>query len=308
MLYSICVTACLALGWQSSAPPLSIPLGAGPQTQRWQFGLSVTAKDAAVKDLTASLPFPGGWPEQEFKVIRQDVSDGIKLSYKKVAGGGAGLLVLTLAELPVGEERSAIVVVDVVRTAIIPPKDTTGFVVPQADALKAGVRACLAPSQNIESDHDTIRTKAKEIIAKQTRAWQKVEALYDWVREHVEDRNSPDKGALKAIENGYGDGLEISSAFVALCRASGVPARLVWLPRHCYPEFYLEDAQGVGNWYPCRTVGEREFGGITEFRPILSKGDKFPAARNGTTDRAVMETLKTGESVPMFKFIREMER
>ncbi|MGH7140641.1 MAG: transglutaminase-like domain-containing protein, partial [Pirellulales bacterium] len=63
--------------------------------------------------------------------------------------------------------------------------------------------------------------------------------------------------------------------FIALCRASEFPARTVWVPKYCYPEFYLEDADGHGYWFPCRVAGTREFGGINEHRPIWQKGDNF---------------------------------
>ena len=39
---------------------------------------------------------------------------------------------------------------------------------------------------------------------------------------------------------------------------------------------YLEDGKGRGHWFPCQVAGAgRDFGGISERRPILQKGDKF---------------------------------
>ena len=49
----------------------------------------------------------------------------------------------------------------------------------------------------------------------------------------------------------------------------------VWVPGHCYPEFYLEDAEGRGHWIPCQAAGTRAFGSMPEHRPILQKGDNF---------------------------------
>ena len=138
--------------------------------------------------------------------------------------------------------------------------------------------------------------------------WQLVEAMYDWVRENVEYKEGPFKGAMDALKEGHGDCEELSSLFIALCRASGIPARTVWIPGHCYPEFYLTDASGNGYWFPCQAAGSRDFGGIAEHRPILQKGDNFSDPdRPGKKLRYVSEHLKVANAVgkPRVKFIRE---
>jgi hypothetical protein len=138
--------------------------------------------------------------------------------------------------------------------------------------------------------------------------WQLVEAMYDWVRENVQYKEGPFKGAMDALKDGHGDCEELSSLFIALCRASGIPARTVWIPGHCYPEFYLTDAEGNGYWFPCQAAGSRDFGGIAEHRPILQKGDNFSDPdRPGRKLRYVSEHLKVTNAVgkPRVKFIRE---
>ena len=122
---------------------------------------------------------------------------------------------------------------------------------------------------------------AKEIGADKEKAWDRVEAIYDWVREKVKYKNGPLKGALAALKDGTGDCEELSSLFIAICRAADIPARTVWVPGHCYPEFYLVDDKGAGHWFPCQSAGSREFGGITEIRPILQKGDNFRPPKGG---------------------------
>src|SRR6187397_2843637 len=63
--------------------------------------------------------------------------------------------------------------------------------------------------------------------------------------------------------------------FIALCRANKIPARMVWVEGHAYPEFYLEEADGKGFWYPCESAGAHAFGGMPLARTILQKGDNF---------------------------------
>jgi hypothetical protein len=101
----------------------------------------------------------------------------------------------------------------------------------------------------------------------------------------VQYKDEPLKGALAALRDGTGDCDELSSLFIALCRANDIPARTVRVPGHCYPEFYLLDAQGKGRWYPCQAAGTRAFGGMPDPRPILQKGDNVPGIDPSTKKR-----------------------
>ena len=83
------------------------------------------------------------------------------------------------------------------------------------------------------------------------------------------------RSSVDALRSGHGDCEELTSLFIAVCRAAGIPARAVWVPGHCYPEFYLVDGEGHGRWFPCQAAGERMFGQMVEWRPILQKGDRF---------------------------------
>jgi len=46
---------------------------------------------------------------------------------------------------------------------------------------------------------------AKEIGVDKDKAWDHVEAIYDWVRKKVKYVNGPIKGALAALKDGTGD-------------------------------------------------------------------------------------------------------
>ena len=65
-----------------------------------------------------------------------------------------------------------------------------------------------------------------------------------------------------------------------MCRSQKIPARTVFVQGHCYAEFYLEDDEGQGHWFPCLPAGGRPFGSIDEVRPILQKGDNFKNPEN----------------------------
>jgi hypothetical protein len=182
--------------------------------------------------------------------------------------------------------------------------------VPDPKKLTRQIRLYLGPSPKIESRDPKILKLAKEITADKEKAWDRVEAIYDWVRTKVKYENGPLKGALAALKDGTGDCEELTSLFIALCRAVDIPARTVWVPGHCYPEFYLLDDKGAGHWFPCQAAGSREFGGITELRPVLQKGDNFKAPRGDREHQRYMAESLTGKPVPgggkpQVRFVRE---
>jgi hypothetical protein len=166
------------------------------------------------------------------------------------------------------------------------------------------------PSPKIESRDPRIRALAKEIGADKENAWDRVEAIYDWVRAKVKYKTGDLKGAVAALKDGTGDCEELTSLFIAICRAAGIPARTVWVPGHCYPEFYLEDKEGKGHWFPCQAAGTRAFGGIPENRPILQKGDCFHPPWNRRIQQRYMAeylsgTPSPGGGQPKVTFIRD---
>jgi hypothetical protein len=244
--------------------------------QRIKLGLIVTAGAGGASGMYGTIPVPIDWPEQTVKIVSEEPTSHARIEYRMV-DGTVKQMVVRIANLKSGETAKAIITVEVRRRAILAPDDTSGFVLPDKARFEADpkLKAYTRPSPKIESGDKRIVTAAKEVAATKEKAWEKVEAIYDWVREKVEYKNGSLKGALAALKDGHGDCEELTSLFIAMCRAVGIPARTVWVPGHCYPEFYLVDAQGAGHWFPCQAAGSRAFGGIPEFRPILQKGDNF---------------------------------
>ncbi len=85
----------------------------------------------------------------------------------------------------------------------------------------------LAHERYIEAGDDEIRQIAKGIEGETE--LDAVKGIYDHVIGHMEYviRGESDKGALMALEVGKGDCTEYSDLFVAICRAKGIPARVV---------------------------------------------------------------------------------
>jgi hypothetical protein len=140
--------------------------------------------------------------------------------------------------------------------------------------------------------------------------WQRVEAIYDYVQDKVEyEAGAPDKSALQTLDDCKADCHGIAALFVAMCRTANVPARMVWVDGHQYAEFYLENAQGKGHWYPVQSAGTRAFGEMPVPKVILQKGDKFtvPERRREQLRYASDYTTLKAESgnKPTVKYVRE---
>lgn len=304
----ILTTSAAPAQFTSPADPAGVRFGEG-RTRRYQVGVIVTATGGPCRGLFATVPVPTDWPEQDVRIVEEAISPEVRdLRYRSLNGGVKQMLV-DIPQLARGVEARALVTFEVHRRQILPPTDPSAWTVPAR--VTRDLRPFLGPSPYIESRHGRIRTLARELFDGEATDWQRVEAAYDYVREAVQYREGPLKGAAQALKDGYGDCEELTSLFVAICRAAGVPARTVWIPGHCYPEFYLEDGHGVGQWFPCQAAGDRAFGEMAEDRPVLQKGDNFRVPEKPRDrQRYVAEFLRglPGQpgARPRVTFVREL--
>lgn len=276
------------------------------QTQLWRAGVVIRAASGPCRGIVGYMPLPIDWPEQQVRVVEEDITPNARVSYD-ILEGTVKVMVVRVPHLAPGQEARAVLTLEIDRNELLPPEETDKYVLPNPRRLEPDIRKYLGPSPLIESRHPKIRSLAKEIGDDEEGAWQKVEAIYDWVRDKVEYKNGPIKGALAALEDETGDCEELTSLFIAICRAADIPARTVWVPGHCYPEFYLEDQEGEGHWFPCQAAGSPAFGGIPEFRPILQKGDNFrPPHDRRDRKRYLSEHLTGAGGRPQVEFIREL--
>ncbi len=314
-MFRLIVIACVVAGLGGSASAQSFGEAptkgcrlSDPRTQKLQIGMVVTAQGGPCQGIFASTLVPTEWPEQQVEEGAREISASVsEMSYRPV--GSARQMVVSMPFIAAGDNCSAMVTYEVKRSSLLPPADTSIFVLPNIKKLKIDTRIFLAPSPSIESTNPRIKTLARETFKTKERAWDKVEALYDDVRSKVQFVTGPLKSTTQTLKDGRGDSEELSSLFVAFCRACDVPARLVFLacPGHAYAEFYLEDSEGKGYWFPCRPAGTREFGGLDDHRPIIQKGDAFTSPdRPRERLRFLSEYLTGAGGDPSVKFVREL--
>jgi hypothetical protein len=274
-----------------------------PQTMEMSFGLRIGSNQNMCSNLIATLPFPMDWPEQKLTVLDHSVPDQAQSSFRDLPAGARQLL-LSMPSLPPNAVASLIVRVQVEKSFIDPPADTSIFRIPKS--LPKELKYYMGNSPYIDCELSAIKKAAKTIAASEPKdAWEHVEKIYDWVRETIEYNNGPLRHIRDSLKDKKGDCEEMTGIFVAVCRASGIPARCVWVPDHCYPEFYLEDQDGVGYWFPCQAAGDRQFGQMHEYRPILQKGDRFKVPEEQGQQRYVASfftcrqrpTVKGGQNI-----------
>lgn len=168
----------------------------------------------------------------------------------------------------------------------------------------------------IPADDRKVAALAREITAGKTGTLAKSRAVYDWVVKNT--RRDPDipgcgSGIVeRTLATRSGKCADISSVYVALARAAGVPAREVFGLRlgrpgqtdltnghHCWAEFYLPGA----GWIPvdpadvsrimlekkldpaaAAPVRDYYFGAVDEYRIMLHRGGRGVAFAEGNAN------------------------
>jgi Transglutaminase-like superfamily len=299
---------------EKAAEPTSLPTSVHygePKVIRYRVGAEITASNGACRDILMMVAVPFECPEQAVRILDEDISSDVAQVDYRLLQDGVRQMLITIPYLPNGVEAHALVTFEVATRPILPPEQTDELKIPEH--VRGKLRGFISGSPYIESNHRTIRSLSHDILAgvdASATDWQKVEAIYDYMLDHVDYVEGPDKSALEALRDKQADCQGRSALFIALCRAGKIPARMVWVDGHCYPEFYLENAAGEGCWYPCESAGTRAFGEMPLTRTILQKGDNFrvperPKDKLRYASDFMIGTPTPGAGRPRTRFIRE---
>jgi hypothetical protein len=279
-----------------------------PRVVEMVVGLQVTAGDSEMGGTFATTVFPTNWPEQKVEIVEVNMQPGMSHTFRNLPGNNQQMLI----QAPRIFARATVVgtiKVRIEKRDILGPSDPSQFVIPRPTPSEA--KQFTGNSPMIDAASSQVRKIARDIAAEEpANAWEHVEKIYDWVRENIAYQRGAIKDTKDTLKDKTGDCEEMSSLFIALCRASNIPARMVWIPNHCYPEFYLEDGQGNGVWFPCQAAGTHSFGSMAESLPILQKGDRFKVPEKRETQRYLADYLTsqkvTGSQPPRVEFIRQL--
>jgi hypothetical protein len=278
------------------------------RTYRFKWAILIDAPDAPCKGVVAMGPIPMNWPEQQVRLLSQELSPGSRVS-EQVMNGQAAVLKFQVSNIPKGGSAYVIRMYEITRSSM-------KFTMPGEELEKPRgappeMREQLAgipPGVDIDNPKMIELTESLRRGKEGEGAWETVKSFWAWTRDNVKFVNGDFRGAMHAIDQRCGDCEEMSALFVGMCRLSGIPARTVWVDSHDYPEFYLLDKAGKGHWIPAQVLGPPWFGEMAEYRPIFQKGDRFYDPLAKTHVRYVPQTVRGANATvaPKVQFVHQI--
>lgn len=271
---------------------------------RWKVGAKIRTGAGRATNVFMTFPVPANWPEQTVTIIEQDIPADIGNVTSRKLSSGVEQVLVQFPVLPANDVVEISYTLDIVNRALVAPKETNLFVLPRH--TKKEVKPFLAASKNVNHQNGKLRKKAREIIAGHESAWDQTEAIYDWVRTNIQVEATAYHSAQHTLKNLSGTNEDKTFLFVALCRSVKIPSRIVFAKGASYAEFMLAGPDGKTlHWFPCDVSGIREFGGLSEPRVILQKGDGIKVPEKKHAQKYVAEFMSCkGNVKPRVGFFR----
>ena len=275
-----------------------------PVKQKWRVGVVLVTGRDAVKDVFTYIPIPKEWPEQSVTIFDEDIP--VEFAVQKIDElDGLDRLILRGRVIPAKKRVVALQTFMVTTHRVNAPPDTTVFSIPNKKQKLA--KRHISSGAEISFRNKDLRKKAEELIEGAGTDWEKVEQIFDWVRDNVDQGGAEPRGSIAAFVKKSGHPEDVVGLFVAMCRANSIPARMVFVDGSQYAEFLLADPNGELHWFPCDVVGIRAFGKIVEPKVILQKGDniRVPGVKGKQKFVAAYGEVKSLTAPKQMLFVRE---
>lgn len=209
-----------AAQFKEKADPKGVQLGP-PVTTKLKVGVVVKAR-SNLQNALATVPVPIDWPEQSVHVVNEELSGSVPGVNYRTSSVTLKQMLVELPLVPAGQEARAVLTLEISRSPAKPPADTTVF--RTAKKMERQLMTYLGPSPQIEPRHAKITAQLKQIVSTDQSAWQQVESIYDWVRTNIAATATEErKGAARTLLDKAGHAEDITSLFIALCRAPKSP-------------------------------------------------------------------------------------
>jgi hypothetical protein len=252
----------------------------------------------------ASTPVPVAHPEQTIDDVQIETF-GCDATIRELAPG-AGQLLMHAKNIAAGQIVKAIA-----HYKLTIAKQYHGFhqdQFPEKQSIPTLIRnAALGESPGIQSNAGLVRKLAYDLTQGISHPWEKAESFVKWIQSNIRPQYQPYSSVTAAIEKKVGDCEEMSAVFVALCRAAGIPARLVWVPNHNWTEFYLTDKDDQGHWIPVHPACYHWFGWTGAHELVLQKGDRVKVPEQSRPSRLIMDWIRSSGPKPNAVYRAELK-
>lgn len=288
--------------WIWNKPPATDRGYLETRAYRLKVGIEIegTGNTAEAQSTT---PVPTEYPEQKIEERRIE-TNGCVAEVRKI-GEGASQLHVVATSLVRGQKATAYVHDRVLLSKQYLAYDEGQF--PAKQAIPPDIRRTyLQDSPGIETRAKPVQSLADELRQGHDHPWQQARAFFEWVRGNIAPQIGAYTSVTTALATRRGDCEEMAGVFVALCRAVGIPSRLVWVPNHAWAEFYLTDHDGLGHWIPSHTACYSWFGYTGAHELVLQKGDRLSVPQRGRQLRLLDDWLRWSGAKPQVRYTAEL--
>ncbi len=289
--------------WIWKEPPKDQSGYLEPRQYDVSIGMQLQGKGSAA-GLLATTAVPVEIPEQEIQDVRIE-TQGAVAKIRQVAPE-AGQLMLAAPSIVAGQTVGA-----VAHFRLTLYKQYHGYQKEQFSAKqdfpKAFRKLYLYDSPGIQTRRKAVKDLAAKVGGQVEHPWDKAKAFYEWVWSNIKARRGYYTSVVKAIRDRVGDCEERAAVFVALCRVSGIPARLVWVPNHNWAEFCLRDHEGKGHWIPAHTSAYSWFGWTGAHEMVLQKGDSIRVPEKSKPLRLMADWMQWRGRRPRVRYYGEVK-
>jgi hypothetical protein len=275
-----------------------------PAITKWKVGAKIHTGNGRASNLLLTFPVPADWPEQSVTVLEETIPTEIGNVQPRKLDSGVQQIMVKCPVVGANERVEISYTLEIRNRSIVAPRETQFFTKPKSSGRVA--KPFLVASRNVNYKNGKLRKQAKKIVAGHESPWDQANAIYDWVRKSIGVAPTQFHSATHTLKNKSGTNEDKTFLFVAMCRAVKIPARIVFAKDLAYAEFMLLDPKDEKpHWFPCNVTGVREFGGLSEPRVILQKGDGIRVPEKSDPQKYVAEFVTCeGQVRPRIGFFR----
>jgi hypothetical protein len=292
-----------------------------PRPHELSIGVELQGEDDATM-IRGSTPVPMEWPEQPIDDVRIE-TEGCEARIQQV-GEGAAQLLLAASEIRRGQTIRAIAHYKLTLKKQYLGHQADHFSAQQPESPPAIRKQYLQDSPGIQTSSAEVRKLHRELMSTVGNAlrgvpnssasepsdpkhpWNLVKLFQAWIAANMTPKRGRYTGVINALRNKVGDCEEMAGIMVALCRASGIPARLVWVPNHNWAEFYLTDKEGHGHWIPGHTSCYAWLGWTGVHELVIQKGDRVTPAQERKPQRLLEDWLQWSGKQPKARYVADL--